>query len=132
MANMKRNEALRVEKVTKVTRESPSQNHDSITIRDSIEMSSHDMDVLIDNEKLAHNTKKRKWQQLDACFQWQKICEYMASSGHPNKDKILHEVKRALQKGNPHLNVTYDATTQRIVDIQLPSSRPKFTKTIIV
>lgn len=70
----------------------------------------HDMDALnisIDKE-IVYRMQHRSWKQMDLCFKWRLIKEYIESLGVEQKVSIADV--RGMLKHNQLLDVEYDGT----------------------
>jgi hypothetical protein len=73
----------------------------------------------IDREIVTRLSKNVGWRQLELCFKWKRVSEYMTTKGICDDDMLVGSVRSLLQC-NKLDAVEYDAHSHRIVKLGIP------------
>jgi hypothetical protein len=79
----------------------------------------HDeLDRFIDREIAARMRKNVSWKQLDTCFKWARVLEYLQENGVGSQDPMIGELREML-KLNKLSQVQYDSHTHKITKLNM-------------
>jgi hypothetical protein len=78
-------------------------------------MDGRECDSFIDHE-MDLRQKKTRWHNMDACFRWKKIQEYVYDSAIDDKAVVLQDLKKMLRSHNLD-KVLYDIAAQKITKL---------------
>jgi hypothetical protein len=83
---------------------------------DAIHASFTTLDEFIDREINARMTKNVTWKNLESCFKWARVQEYLSDHEICQDDPVVLRLRNML-KSNQLINVQYNQKTRKIIKL---------------